>query len=42
LITRLGAAWQARSHIRLDGAVATGIGRGSETLIVTIGTTFRF
>jgi len=26
----------------LDGAVATGIGRGSETLIVTIGTTFRF
>jgi hypothetical protein len=42
LITRIGAAWQVGQRIRLDGAVATGIGGASEDLIATVGATFRF
>src|SRR4029079_16588274 len=39
---RLGLAWQASKRVRLDGAVATGLGHGSEDLIATLGATLRF
>ena len=42
VVSRLGAAWQVSPHVRLDGAAATAIGRGSHDLIVTLGATFRF
>ena len=42
VVSRLGAAWQVSPHVRLDGAAATAIGRGSYDLIVTLGATFRF
>lgn len=41
-VARLGATWQLREHLRLDGAVAAGRERGSEELIVTLGATFGF
>jgi hypothetical protein len=42
VIARLGLAWQASQRVRLDGAVATGLGHGSEDLIATLGATLRF
>ena len=42
VVSRLGAAWHVSRHVRLDGAAATAVGRGSHDLIVTLGATFRF
>jgi hypothetical protein len=41
-VARLGATWQLREYLRLDGAIAAGRERSSEDLIVTLGATFGF
>jgi hypothetical protein len=41
-VARLGATWQLREYLRLDGAIAAGLERGTEDLIVTLGATFGF
>ena len=42
ILARVGAAWQLGRHLRLDGAVGTGLGTGDADLIFTLGATFRF
>lgn len=42
ILARVGVAWQLGQHLRLDGAVGTGLGSGDADLILTVGATFRF
>ena len=42
ILARVGAAWQLGQHLRLDGAVGTGLGTGNADLIFTLGATVRF
>jgi len=42
ILARVGAAWQLGPHLRLDGAVGTGLGSGHADLLLTVGATFRF
>ena len=42
VLARVGAARQLGPHLRLDGAVGTGLGSGNADLLLTVGATFRF
>lgn len=42
ILARVGAVWQLGQHLRLDGAVGTGLGPGNADLIFTLGATVRF